>query len=154
MNTLTHPGDLVQLRDWFPTPKKKRKRRGKKKIQPQRGAIKRANRIRAMFDRMEQFRWRCPYCGDSFLRNTAALVNVTRDHFVPQSQGGRGAENILPCCPTCNTFKANLRLETVAQVRNWMRQKHKAYSELFAEAKRRARWRWLGRLLNGLRFAC
>jgi len=49
----------------------------------------------------------CAYCGD-------VMDSVTRtiDHVVPQKRGGSdGAENLLPCCKSCNTQKSDKLIE-------------------------------------------
>lgn len=48
-------------------------------------------------------RYRCQYCGNSF-----AAAELTFDHVIPKSAGGRTEwENILSACVECNTKKRN-----------------------------------------------
>jgi 5-methylcytosine-specific restriction endonuclease McrA len=45
----------------------------------------------------------CQYCGES-----ARLSDLTMDHVIPKSVGGKTTwTNIVTCCKTCNTAKAN-----------------------------------------------
>jgi hypothetical protein len=51
------------------------------------------NACKDMFDNT------CAYCGKS-------LKNLTQDHFIPLSKGGGyDANNIIPCCKSCNSSK-------------------------------------------------
>jgi hypothetical protein len=46
---------------------------------------------------------KCHYCKQRFY-----FGELTKDHVVPQAHGGRNiVENIVPCCPSCNTRKAD-----------------------------------------------
>jgi 5-methylcytosine-specific restriction endonuclease McrA len=48
--------------------------------------------------------YRCQYCGNRF-----ALAMLSYDHVVPRAAGGRtGWTNIVTCCRSCNTRKADL----------------------------------------------
>lgn len=43
----------------------------------------------------------CHYCGRTF-----AAKDLTMDHVVPLSRGGRSTRgNVVPCCKECNTRK-------------------------------------------------
>lgn len=45
----------------------------------------------------------CVYCHTRLSKRT-----VTRDHVIPQSQGGpTSPDNLVPCCSRCNNTKAN-----------------------------------------------
>jgi len=45
----------------------------------------------------------CQYCGES-----CSYKDLTMDHVVPKSLGGRTSwNNIVSCCRDCNTFKAD-----------------------------------------------
>jgi 5-methylcytosine-specific restriction endonuclease McrA len=47
--------------------------------------------------------WKCQYCGTHL-----STEEVTYDHVVPRSRGGKTAwENIVSCCAECNAKKAN-----------------------------------------------
>lgn len=47
--------------------------------------------------------WKCQYCGSRVKSH-----NMTQDHVVPRSQGGKTCwENIVTCCEPCNAKKAN-----------------------------------------------
>lgn len=47
--------------------------------------------------------WRCQYCG-----NTFATHNLTFDHVIPRSRGGRTTwDNIVAACRPCNAKKGN-----------------------------------------------
>ena len=47
---------------------------------------------------------RCHYCQDAF-----APRELTMDHVVPLSRGGRTAKsNVVPCCKECNNQKQDL----------------------------------------------
>ena len=49
--------------------------------------------------------FKCQYCGDSL-----NLRDLTFDHVVPRSQGGPTSySNIVSCCVSCNTRKADRR---------------------------------------------
>ncbi len=46
----------------------------------------------------------CGYCGGRFHPK-----ELTMDHIVPVSRGGRSVKsNVVPCCKPCNTKKHNL----------------------------------------------
>ncbi|MCG8668040.1 MAG: HNH endonuclease [Pseudomonadales bacterium] len=43
----------------------------------------------------------CLYCGNTFKAN-----ELTRDHIIPQSKGGRSTwKNLVACCKSCNNAK-------------------------------------------------
>jgi 5-methylcytosine-specific restriction protein A len=43
----------------------------------------------------------CYYCGDK-----VGFKNLTMDHIIPLSRGGRSTrDNLVPCCKKCNTRK-------------------------------------------------
>ncbi len=47
---------------------------------------------------------KCYFCG----RKTV-FKEITMDHLVPLSMGGRSTkDNIVPCCKSCNTKKKNM----------------------------------------------
>ncbi len=47
---------------------------------------------------------KCHYCGNSFPSS-----EITMDHIVPLSRGGKSAKgNIVPCCKECNNKKKYL----------------------------------------------
>lgn len=47
--------------------------------------------------------YRCQYCGTK-----APLADLTYDHVMPRSQGGKTTwQNIVTCCYACNRHKAN-----------------------------------------------
>ena len=46
---------------------------------------------------------RCVYC-----RKEIAYDAATLDHVVPRSLGGRGGENLVVACATCNSMKGSL----------------------------------------------
>ncbi|MEM7097269.1 MAG: HNH endonuclease [Pseudomonadota bacterium] len=49
----------------------------------------------------------CMYCGNSFIDG-----ELTRDHVVPVSRGGRDTwDNVVAACKRCNHFKGNRLLE-------------------------------------------
>ena len=46
----------------------------------------------------------CWYCGEK-----VGFANLTMDHIVPLSRGGRSTkDNLVPCCKDCNTKKQSL----------------------------------------------
>ncbi len=54
-------------------------------------------------------RWVCQYCGDKFKTH-----DLTFDHVVPRSKGGRtNWENIVAACRCCNTKKGNKMPEDI-----------------------------------------
>ena len=45
----------------------------------------------------------CWYCGER-----VGFKNLTMDHIIPLSRGGRSTkDNLVPCCKSCNTRKKN-----------------------------------------------
>ena len=47
---------------------------------------------------------RCHYCG-----NPTAPSDLTMDHIVPLSRGGKSTKgNVVPCCKSCNNAKKQL----------------------------------------------
>ena len=45
----------------------------------------------------------CWYCGEK-----VGFKNLTMDHIIPLSRGGRSTkDNLVPCCKACNTKKKN-----------------------------------------------
>ena len=67
--------------------------------------------------------YRCQYC-----KGRAPLSDLTYDHVVPRSQGGRTTwENIVTCCYECNRRKSNrtpqqagMKLAVVPQRPTWV----------------------------------
>ncbi len=61
---------------------------------------------RPAFTRFNVFlrdRFTCQYCGNGFPAN-----NLTFDHVVPRSRGGRTTwENVVTACAECNMVKSN-----------------------------------------------
>lgn len=52
---------------------------------------------------MESILIPCHYCGERFF-----FGQLTKDHVVPQSKGGRDiVENLVPSCGPCNSVKAD-----------------------------------------------
>jgi 5-methylcytosine-specific restriction endonuclease McrA len=52
---------------------------------------------------------KCQYCGKIF-----TLKELTIDHVLPKSQGGKNTwNNIVACCKPCNAHKANRRPEEI-----------------------------------------
>lgn len=50
---------------------------------------------------------KCAYCG-----KTIDINDFTIDHVIPVSAGGASSfENYLPCCKSCNMYKADSSLE-------------------------------------------
>jgi len=46
---------------------------------------------------------KCYYCDKK-----VGFKNLTMDHIIPLSRGGRSTkDNLVPCCKTCNTKKKN-----------------------------------------------
>lgn len=55
----------------------------------------------------ERDKWVCRYCGEK-----VTSENVTLDHFVPQSRGGKHTkENLRTCCLICNSIKSGKTYE-------------------------------------------
>lgn len=46
----------------------------------------------------------CFYCGSKDRE-------MTKDHFIPKSHGGKGAKNIVQCCLICNRAKGCMTYE-------------------------------------------
>lgn len=47
---------------------------------------------------------KCYYCGEK-----VGFKNLTMDHVIPLSRGGRSTkDNLVPCCKECNTKKKSL----------------------------------------------
>lgn len=58
----------------------------------------------------ERDKWICKYCGEK-----VTPENVTLDHFVPQSKGGKSnKENLNTCCLICNGIKSGKSYEEAA----------------------------------------
>lgn len=52
---------------------------------------------------------KCQYCG-----KICTQKELTIDHIIPRSQGGRNTwQNLVACCKPCNAFKANRRPEEI-----------------------------------------
>lgn len=49
---------------------------------------------------------KCFYCGCELDINTFHM-----DHFIPKTKNGKGGENLVPSCPDCNCFKADLSID-------------------------------------------
>lgn len=57
------------------------------------------------------YNYRCFYCGQRG-------GDKTRDHIVPLAKGGEHTmENIVPCCPSCNSHKRQLALKEFVLLR-------------------------------------
>jgi len=58
----------------------------------------------------ERDKWICQYCGEK-----VTSENVTLDHFIPQSKGGKHTkENLRTCCLICNGIKSGKTYEEAA----------------------------------------
>lgn len=54
-------------------------------------------------DLLKVFNYQCPYCG-----RPINLDSCTFDHVIPVSKNGKhSADNLLPCCQSCNSSKRN-----------------------------------------------
>jgi len=65
------------------------------------------------------FRGKCCYCEvDLYL-----ALNYSRDHIVPKSKGGKGSNNLRPCCCHCNGEKGDMLLREYIELlnRKWRR---------------------------------
>jgi len=68
-------------------------------------------------------RWKCSFCGEK-----KATSELTKDHVIPKSKGGKTTwENIVTCCKECNTKKgdrtpkeAGMRLRKKPSAPNWV----------------------------------
>jgi 5-methylcytosine-specific restriction endonuclease McrA len=81
----------------------------------------RRDKLRIRFSRLNVYardRFTCAYCGHRF-----ASEDLTFDHVVPRSRGGRTSwENIVSCCVPCNGEKSD---RTPAEARMTLRWKPK-----------------------------
>ncbi len=58
----------------------------------------------------ERDNWVCQYCGEK-----VTLDNVTLDHFIPQTKGGKHyKENLRTACLICNSIKSGKTYEEAA----------------------------------------
>lgn len=58
----------------------------------------------------EKDKWICQYCGEK-----VTSENITLDHFIPQSRGGKHTkENLKTCCLVCNGIKSGKTYEEAA----------------------------------------
>ena len=58
----------------------------------------------------EKDKWICQYCGEKVTEK-----NVTLDHYIPQSKGGKhNKENLRTCCLVCNGIKSGKTYEEAA----------------------------------------
>jgi hypothetical protein len=65
------------------------------------------NKRREIFERDK---WICEYCGEKVDQE-----NVTLDHFIPQSKGGKSSkDNLKTCCLICNGIKSGKTYEEAA----------------------------------------
>jgi len=65
------------------------------------------NKRREIFERD---RWICQYCGEKVTQE-----NVTLDHFIPQSKGGKSSkDNLKTCCLISNGIKSGKTYEEAA----------------------------------------
>ena len=100
-----------------------------------------AIRKEARFNRLNIFRrdgGRCQYCSKQFSRS-----ELTIDHVVPRTQGGRSAwDNVVCCCIDCNRKKggrtpaqARMKLKTVPKKPTW-----DPFSNIYIKAIRYKEW--------------
>jgi len=100
-----------------------------------------AIRKEARFNRLNIFRrdgGRCQYCSKQFSRS-----ELTIDHVVPRTQGGRSAwDNVVCCCIDCNRKKggrtpaqARMKLKTVPKKPRW-----DPFSNIYIKAIRYKEW--------------
>ena len=53
----------------------------------------------------QRYQFRCGYCG---VHEDDVGARLTRDHFQPRVHGGtHRIENLVYCCPACNSFKGD-----------------------------------------------
>lgn len=58
----------------------------------------------------ERDKWVCQYCGEK-----VTPENVTLDHFIPLSKGGKHSkDNLKTCCLICNAVKSGKTYEEAA----------------------------------------
>jgi 5-methylcytosine-specific restriction endonuclease McrA len=100
-----------------------------------------AIRKEARFNRLNIFRrdgGRCQYCSKQFSRS-----ELTIDHVVPRTQGGRSVwDNVVCCCIDCNRKKggrtpaqARMKLKTVPKKPRW-----DPFSNIYIKAIRYKEW--------------
>jgi 5-methylcytosine-specific restriction endonuclease McrA len=100
-----------------------------------------AIRKEARFNRLNIFRrdgGRCQYCSKQFSRS-----ELTIDHVVPRTQGGRSVwDNVVCCCIDCNRKKggrtpvqARMKLKTVPKKPKW-----DPFSNIYIKAIRYKEW--------------
>jgi len=59
--------------------------------------------------------YRCGFCGKQFKRK-----DLTWDHIIPRSQGGKNTwENLISACGNCNSKKSNLSLKDAGMKLLW-----------------------------------
>jgi len=98
-------------------------------------------RKEAKFNRINIFRrdgGTCQYCTKQFSRS-----ELTIDHVLPRSQGGRSVwDNVVCCCIDCNRKKggrtptqARMKLKTIPQKPTW-----DPFSNIFIKAVRYKEW--------------
>lgn len=54
---------------------------------------------------LEQYDFRCGYCGFDFLRDPYAFKDTEFDHIIPRKRGGGEGDNRIPACHFCNSVK-------------------------------------------------
>ncbi len=75
--------------------------------------------------------WQCQYCGGNFRTN-----DLTFDHVVPKSRGGRSVwNNIVTACQCCNTRKGN-KLPREAQMYPFQEPREPTIYELQAQGRK------------------
>jgi hypothetical protein len=60
----------------------------------------------------KRLRAHCYLCGQEFTREREGGL----DHVVPRSRGGTAADNLRPCCRTCNRLKGTRTLQSLYEM--------------------------------------
>ncbi len=76
---------------------------------------------------LEQYDFRCGYCGLDFLRDPYAFKDIEFDHIIPRKHGGGEIDNRIPACHFCNSMKSSNSYQNLEEAKDKLRKLRENY---------------------------